>query len=410
MKVKKCRESLKPIQAPELGQKKSAPKLETLINNLFVRIGLTDKESKILEQDIRDYRHWMESTPHRENSITKGYAVGVSDFLSFIRNKELAQKNRFDTDHSKHPYSKGKSDQPSKNRKQQIRLPDIYEQYLLYHKQSLQVSDQHAKNVRRVLTYFHEYLKRHQIALCALKIEHLDAFMGEFDLALSTRRVYRHHLRGFLKYLYHEGGIIKKDLATLLVGPPMFAQPTPPKFLRPEEVKKLLSSLKISTPADIRTYAIVHLTYTLGLRPVEITRITLDDIFFQKGELTLPDRKADNPITLPVPENTLKAVAAYVLKARPKSSNRHIFLTCHFPYRPMSSASVVGYLSRIMKKAGLPSSGYWLRHTYAQNLLETGRSIYEIKEMLGHQSIQSSQRYIYIHTELMRKVLFNETL
>jgi site-specific recombinase XerD len=234
--------------------------------------------------------------------------------------------------------------------------------------------------------------------------------MGEFKLALSTRRVYRHHLRGFLKYLYREGGIIKKDLAPLLVGSPMFAEPTPPKFLRPEEVKKLFSSLKLSTPADIRTYAIVHLSYTLGLRPVEITRITLDDISFKKGELTLPDRKAGNPITLPVPENTLKAVAAYVLKARPKSPNRHIFLSCYFPYKPMNSGTVVGYLSKIMKRAGLSSSGYWLRHTYAQNLLETGRSIYEIKEMLGHQSIQSSHRYIYIHTELMRKVLFNETL
>jgi site-specific recombinase XerD len=63
-----------------------------------------------------------------------------------------------------------------------------------------------------------------------------------------------------------------------------------------------------------------------------------------------------------------------------------------------------------MKKAGLSSSGYWLRHTYAQNLLQMGRSIYEIKEMLGHQSIQASQRYIHIHTELMRKVLFNEEL
>jgi site-specific recombinase XerD len=190
----------------------------------------------------------------------------------------------------------------------------------------------------------------------------------------------------------------------------MFAEPTPPKFLRPEEVKKLFSSLPLSTPADIRTYAIVHLTYTLGLRPIEITRITLDDISFQKGELTLPYRKADNPITLPVPENTLKAIAAYVLKARSESSNRHIFLTRDSPYRPISSSTVTQCLSRIMKRAGLPSSGYWLRHTYAQNLLETGRSIYEIKEMLGHQSIQSSHRYIYIHTELMRKVLFNETL
>jgi hypothetical protein len=49
MKVKKCRESLKPIQAPKLDQKKSAPKLETLINNLIVRIGLSDKEINMLE-------------------------------------------------------------------------------------------------------------------------------------------------------------------------------------------------------------------------------------------------------------------------------------------------------------------------------------------------------------------------
>jgi len=399
MKVKKCRESLKPIQAPKLDQRKDAPKLEILINNLFMRIGLTDKEIKILEQDIRDYRHWMQST--------QPYPVGVSDFLSFIRNKELFKKNQFAPQQSKHPYGKEKTDQPSK---QQIQLPDIYEQYLLYHKQSLQVSDPHAKNVRRVLTYFHDYLNTEQIGLSSLNIEHLDAFMGEFDLALSTRRVYRHHLRGFLKYLYHEKEMIKKDLATLLVGPPMFAQLTPPKFLRPEEIKRLFSSLRLSTPGDIRTCAIVHLAYTLGLRPVEITRITLDDISFQKGELSLPDRKAHNPITLPVPENTLKAVAAYVLKARPKSPNRHIFLSCYSPYEPMSSGTVVVYLSKIMKKAGLPSSGYWLRHTYAQNLLEAGRSIYEIKEMLGHQSIQSSHRYIHIHTELMRKVLFNETL
>ena len=369
-----------------------------------------DKEIKMLEQNVKDYIDWVESTPGRESSSRRRYAEGLSDFLSFVQNKETARKHQVTLSQSKYLYGNEKIDQPSKNRKQQIRLPDIYEQYLLYHKQSLQISDQHDRNVRRVLTVFHDYLNKYQIALSALKIDQLDVFMGEFDVALSTRRVYRSCLRGFLKYLYREKEIIKRDLASLLVGPPMFAEPTPPKFLRPGEVKKLFSSLKLKTPSDIRTYAIVQLAYTLGLRPVEITKITLDDISFQKGELTLPDRKADNPITLPVPENTLKAVAAYVLKARPKSPNRHLFLSHHFPNRQMKANIVSVYLSRIMKKAGLPSSVYWLRHTYAQNLLETGRSIYEIKEMLGHQSIQSSHRYIYIHTELMRKVLFNETL
>ena len=154
----------------------------------------------------------------------------------------------------------------------------------------------------------------------------------------------------------------------------------------------------------------VHLAYFLGLRPVEISRITFDDISFSTGELTLADIKADNPITLPVPEQVLKAIALFVSKARPRSPERHLFLSFHFPYRPMSPSNVVGYLFRTMKKAGLPASGYWLRHTYAQSLLQIGRSIYEIKEMLGHDRIESTGVYLHIHTELMRKVLFNETL
>jgi site-specific recombinase XerD len=63
-----------------------------------------------------------------------------------------------------------------------------------------------------------------------------------------------------------------------------------------------------------------------------------------------------------------------------------------------------------MRQAAPCSSAYWLRHTYAQNLLEAGVSIYEIKEMLGHDSIESTKKYLHIHIKLMRKVLFDETI
>jgi site-specific recombinase XerD len=63
-----------------------------------------------------------------------------------------------------------------------------------------------------------------------------------------------------------------------------------------------------------------------------------------------------------------------------------------------------------MRKAGLTASAYWLRHTYAQNLLEAGVSIFEIKEMLGHDSIESSRKYLHVHVKLMREVLFDETI
>ena len=287
-------------------------------------------------------------------------------------------------------------------------LPDIYEQYFLHFEHTREISRKQIINVRRVLTSLHDYLENHNFSLAALKIEHLDAFMGEFKVARTTLRIYRYHVRGFLKYLYAEKKIIKKDLASLLVGPPLFAHKKPPKFLRPKEVQKLFSSLNLSTSVDIRTYALIHLAYSLGIRPIEISRLTLDHISFTMGELTIKERKTEEPTVLPLPKQTVRAIAAYVFKARPKTDLRILFLT--HSGSPLRSERVAGTMKKAMEKAGLSSSSYWLRHTYAQNLLGMGRSIYEIKEMMGHQNIQSTQRYLYIDTERMRKVLFNETL
>ncbi|MBW2204594.1 MAG: tyrosine-type recombinase/integrase [Deltaproteobacteria bacterium] len=287
-------------------------------------------------------------------------------------------------------------------------LPDIYEQYFLYLAHTREISQTQITNVRRVLTSLYDYLENHKLSLAALKIEHLDAFMGEFKVARTTLRIYRYYVRGFLKYLYAEKKIIKKDLTSLLVGAPLFAHKKPPKFLRPQELQKLFSSLKLETSVDIRTYATIHLAYALGLRPIEISRITLDHISFTRGEITIKERKTKKPTILPLPKQTVKAIAAYVFKARPKTDLRVLFLTrSGSPLRP---ERVAGTMKMAMEKAGLSSTAYWLRHTYAQNLLGMGRTIYEIKEMMGHENIQSTQRYLYVDTERMRKVLFNETL
>jgi site-specific recombinase XerD len=143
---------------------------------------------------------------------------------------------------------------------------------------------------------------------------------------------------------------------------------------------------------------------------VEISRITLEDISPQKAEITLPHRKGHNPITLPLPENTLKAIAAYLSRGRPRSPSRTLFVSLQFPYGPMHPTRLSQSISTAMRRAGLSATAYGLRHTYAQNLLQMGHSIYEIKEMLGHDRVQSTQRYLHIHVDLMREVLFHETL
>ena len=293
----------------------------------------------------------------------------------------------------------------------QIRLPDIYEKHLFFIRERQVISSRNVKATRRVLASFHIYLEQHQIALSGLKVEHIDAFQADFlkPFSTRTRTIYRGKLRKFLSYLFEEK-ITGKDLSYGVVSPRVFNQSRPPKFLRPKEIKRLFESLSLETPTQIRTYAMTVLAYSLGLRPDEISRITLDDISFQEREITISSRKNSNPVVLPIPHKTLKAIAAYVHKARPESDCRELFLTCDKPYRPMAPNLVGVHISKAMKEAGLSSSAYWLRHSYAQGLLVLGRSIYEIKEMLGHRNIRCTQRYLHIHIELMRKVLLDETL
>jgi site-specific recombinase XerD len=154
----------------------------------------------------------------------------------------------------------------------------------------------------------------------------------------------------------------------------------------------------------------VHLLYGLGLRPDEISLITLDDVSFTQSELTLTTRKNGRPAKLPIPENIMKALAAYIIGSRPKSSHRRLFLNLNAPYRPILPISVGQHITECIRKAGLSGTAYWLRHTHAQNLLEAGASIYEIKEMLGHDYIDSTEKYLHIHINLMRRVIFNEEL
>ena len=93
---------------------------------------------------------------------------------------------------------------------------------------------------------------------------------------------------------------------------------------------------------------------------------------------------ANNITILPVPEKTIKAIAAYLLISRSKKSKyRNLFLTLKSPYKPISPGTVTRYISKTMKQSGLLCSTYSLRHTYALNLISAGATIYESKEMQG---------------------------
>ena len=76
--------------------------------------------------------------------------------------------------------------------------------------------------------------------------------------------------------------------------------------------------------------------------------------------LTLTTRKNGRPAKLPIPENIMKALAAYIIGSRPKSSHRRLFLNLVAPYHPILPVSVGQHITECIRKAGLPGSAYWL--------------------------------------------------
>ena len=291
-------------------------------------------------------------------------------------------------------------------------MDQVRKEYLDYFQKIQQSGPTQIGTIARVTKAFGCYLEQSGVALTGITIEHVDDFLAIFNAsyAKTTQRLYRSCLRCFLRYLYCERNVIRHNLADLLIGPPMFAKSKPPQFLRSREIRQLFHCLPHSTACELRTYAQVHIAYYLGLRPIEISRITLDDIAFAKGLLNLKNRKNTHPLQLPIPEDTLKAITAYIVGGRPKSHCRSLFLTFWPDPTPMSANLTGHYLTKALRDAGLPGTAYWLRHTFAQNMLEAGASIFEIKEMMGHDTIESTRNYLSVHKELMRRVLFDETV
>jgi integrase/recombinase XerD len=297
-------------------------------------------------------------------------------------------------------------------RKSRPKLPELFEDYLYYCTTTRYDTEKTVQHIRRVLESFDHYLKYHNLSLSALTIEQIDTFDQEYNAAYArqSQKFNRSCFKLFLRYLYHERRVLGRDFAALIKVPRMYHSAKPPCFLRPGEIQQLFDSMTPATPAELRAYAMVHIAYTMGLRPQEISRLTLDDTGFSKAEMNIRYRKAGLPVTMPIPQKTVKAIAAYLVGGRPKNDCRELFLQCCRPYRPVSAPTVCYAIKSCMQKAGLPKDAttYWLRHTHAQQLLEAGISIFEIKEMLGHDDIEATNRYLHIHLKLMRRVILGE--
>ena len=144
-----------------------------------------------------------------------------------------------------------------------------------------------------------------------------------------------------------------------------------------------------------RSDAIVRCALDLGLRSGEVSRLSLDDINWQAGTITLRHTKGRREDVLPLPETTAKAIAAYLKEERPPTSLRALFLRHNAPLdRPAGPDLVRKTIRQAFARAGLPyTRSHLLRHTMANRLLAGGSSLKEVADVLRHRSLNTTMIY-----------------
>jgi site-specific recombinase XerD len=202
-------------------------------------------------------------------------------------------------------------------------------------------------------------------------------------------------LRAFLRHLQHTGKI-SIDLAACVPTVANWSFSTLPKCLLPGQVEQILDHCEHGTSKGRRDYAILLLLARLGLRAGEVVALTLDDIDWEEGHLTVRS-KGGRWTRLPIPADVGKAISDYLTNGRPSCTDRHVFVREHAPRRGFSASTCVSALVRTaLIRSGIESArkgAHLFRHSLATEMLRKGSSLREIGEVLRHRSPDTTQLY-----------------
>jgi site-specific recombinase XerD len=250
------------------------------------------------------------------------------------------------------------------------------------------------RTVRRFLiSRFGDYA----IDIAAIKPEHVRRFFAQEAKLYSkpaTAGTVVAALRGYFRYRASLGDLVYGLIGTLSY-PANWQLASLPKTLTTEEVARLVASLGQADRSQRRSAAIVRCALDLGLRSGEVARISLDDIDWRAGTVTLRHTKGRREDVLPLPATTGAAIAAYLKDGRPKTRNRAVFVRHVAPRdQPVGPDLVRKTIRQAYAHAGLPyTRSHLLRHTMANRLLASGSSLKEVADVLRHRSLNTTLIY-----------------
>lgn len=230
----------------------------------------------------------------------------------------------------------------------------------------------------------------------SLTTERVKAFIDERAAVQRPRsvQVRINAVRALLRWLWSERVIsapLHEQVLSMYApgGPPL------PRGLSATEVTALYASLSADLGARLRDTALVALMLRLGLRAGEAASLTLDDLHWRAGTVTVAGKRGRID-EVPLPVDVGEAVVAYLRGGRPAGTgHRQVFLSIDAPHVPIKATAVTTLVGRAMRRAGIAGEGaaHRLRHTAAMGVIAAGGGLVEAGQLLRHSSVSVSAIY-----------------
>jgi integrase/recombinase XerD len=258
------------------------------------------------------------------------------------------------------------------------------------------------------LQQFLEY-KKYTLSPKEIELKQLQEFLKWItELGITSRSQARviSGIKAFYKYLLLEN-VLNTDPTALLEAPKLGRKL--PETLSVEDINKIIDGIDLSTPEGVRNKAMLETLYSCGLRVSELVNLKISNLFLKDGFIKVTG-KGDKERLAPIGSIAVKHILVYKDEVRCHlaiKKDQEDFLFLNRRGAKLTRVMVFTIIKRLAEKTGLKKhiSPHTFRHSFATHLIEGGADLRAVQEMLGHESITTTEIYTHLDRDYLRQAI-----
>jgi integrase/recombinase XerD len=283
-----------------------------------------------------------------------------------------------------------------------------FENYLRLEKSLSQNSvAAYVNDLTKLMTYLEmNYAKVNPLKVKLEQLKGFIAWLNERDISPRTQARTISGIKSFYKYLLIEGKLMSDP--TALIETPKIGRKLP-DVLSMEEIDSLINAVDLSKPEGQRNKAMLETLYSCGLRVSELVNLKITNLFFEQGFIKV-EGKGEKERLVPVSGKAIEEVNRYLNNYRKKlnvSKDSENVLFLNRRGKKLSRVMIFTIIKNLAEKVGMEKSisPHTFRHSFATHLINGGADLRAVQEMLGHESILTTEIYTHLDRDYLKSTI-----